>query len=73
VIYNPTAGGYIQGKLTQSVYIGSSTTEVTAVANEGYYFLYWDDGVTDATRTDIAKDSLVVRTAIFAPIPTNEA
>ncbi|MBE6544272.1 MAG: hypothetical protein E7675_07710 [Ruminococcaceae bacterium] len=72
VIYNPTVGGKIEGALTQTIFIGSSTTTVTAVAEEGYYFLYWDDGVTEATRSDIAKESLIVYTAIFAPIPPEE-
>ena len=58
-------GGFISGELTQTVFVGSSTTEVTAYAESGYRFLRWSDGKTSPTRTDIAKNELVVITAEF--------
>ncbi len=68
VIYAYTAGGRVEGTLTQTVYIGSSTTPVVAIADEGYKFLYWYDGHTSPERSDIAKETIVVYTAVFAPI-----
>ena len=43
---------------------GESVT-LTAVANEGYKFLSWGDGVTDNPRTVIAEEDQVIYSAIF--------
>ena len=43
---------------------GESVT-LTAVANEGYRFLSWGDGVTDNPRTVIAEEDQVIYSAIF--------
>jgi hypothetical protein len=51
---------------------GATGTPVTAVPDEGYIFVGWDDGVIEATRTDIAvSDSSV--TAQFDIDPTSVA
>ena len=50
--YLAGTGGYISGTTTQSVWIGESGTEVTAIANTGYLFNGWSDGVSTASRTD---------------------
>jgi hypothetical protein len=50
VNFYANTGGYISGTTSQSVCRGSSTSNVTAVANEGYAFTQWSDGVTSATR-----------------------
>ena len=53
VDYMAAANGRIEGKTTQIVDKGVSTEAVTAIANAGYRFVRWSDGVTEATRTDI--------------------
>ncbi len=60
--------GTIQGELNQTVLVGKTTSAVTAVANEGYVFVKWSDGKTEATRSDVASENYVVYTAEFAPI-----
>ena len=52
ISYQATEGGYLTGTAEQDVYVGSNTTAVTAVAEEGYTFVGWDDGRTTARRTD---------------------
>ena len=43
---------------------GESVT-LTAVANEGYKFLSWGDGVTDNPRIVVAEEDQVIYSAIF--------
>ena len=50
--YTAAEGGSIRGVATQSVVDGQSGTEVEAVANEGYRFVQWSDGVSTAKRLD---------------------
>ncbi len=70
ISYNLTyiAGDYgsIEGSVSQSVFYGNAGTEVTAVADNGYHFVQWSDGLTDATRTDINITSNIEVTAEFA-------
>ena len=58
--------GNITGTTSQSVNFGSSATSVTAVANTGYHFVSWSDGVTTPTRTDSNVSGNVNVTANFA-------
>ena len=53
VDYLAAANGSIEGAALQIVDKGSSTTAVTATPDEGYRFVRWSDGRTDATRTDV--------------------
>ena len=53
------------GATSQTIFIGQTTIEVTAVALEGYVFVSWSDGNTNATRSDVAHDEILVLTAIF--------
>ena len=50
--YTAGEGGSIQGATIQSVPAGGSGTTVTAVADEGWRFVRWSDGVDNAQRTD---------------------
>ncbi len=50
--YYAAEGGRIEGEVLQTVESGKSGTKVTAVADKGYEFVEWSDGVTTATRTD---------------------
>lgn len=68
VIYMVNEGGIIEGDEFQAVYPGEKTTEVIAVADDGYAFLYWDDGSKRPTRSDANITEDMVFTAIFAPL-----
>ncbi len=68
--------GTIEGEAKQTLRGKQPSSEVTAVANEGYDFLKWSDGVTDATRSaDVITVNPTYITAIFVrhiddfPIP----
>lgn len=65
VNYAAAEGGSIQGTASQLLYIGSSAEEVTAVPEEGYEFVKWDDGKTDAKRIDQNVQKNQTYTAIF--------
>ena len=59
VEYVAQQGGYIDGQSVQTseVSLGSSaqTSPVTARASEGYRFVGWSDGKTEATRFDVVS------------------
>lgn len=63
--YNAAKGGYIDGKAEQSVEYGSSGSKVTAVADKGYEFKNWSDGVQTAERTDKKITANKTLTAYF--------
>ena len=72
--YTASVGGYIlakdgtiSGSVLQEVTEGDNGMRVTAVANTGYEFVRWSDGVTTATRTDSNVTSDITVTAEFAP------
>ena len=50
--YTAGTGGTLTGVSPQTVNYGESGTLVTAVANTGYHFVSWSDGVLTAARTD---------------------
>ena len=52
VKYTAEAGGRIEGSVTQKTAVWSTTEAVTAIAEEGYRFVGWSDGVTSDTRSD---------------------
>lgn len=52
LLYQAEQGGYIDGNARQEVQFGEYGSLVTAVANEGYEFVGWSDGIESATRTD---------------------
>jgi hypothetical protein len=64
--YTAGANGTISGTSPQTVNFGASGTAVTAVANTGYHFVQWSDGVLTATRTDTNVTANVSVTASFA-------
>lgn len=69
ITYTVTEGGSIAGVTVQDVFVGMEGTAVTAVALDGYRFVMWSDGVTDATRTDIANENKTIQ-AIFELLST---
>lgn len=58
--------GYIEGDLTQEIEQGENCSIVTAIANEGFKFIKWSDGLTSPSRTDKNILSSKNITAIFA-------
>ena len=51
--YSADDGGFIDGVANQTVEHGADGSEVTAVADTGYHFTTWSDGVATASRTDL--------------------
>ncbi len=64
--------GVIEGDDVQILEIGSDATEVIAVADDGYAFVEWSDGITDPNRTDFSIEEDMVLEAVFAPIGDGE-
>jgi len=64
--YTAGPNGSISGTTPQTVQYGGTGTPVTAVANTGYHFVSWSDGVTSASRTDGPVTSSLSVTASFA-------
>ncbi len=71
VVYMAQEGGYIQGNIHQTGDGKVNTTTVKAVANSGYRFVGWDDGVSNVVRNDEAFENKVY-TAMFKRLYTVE-
>jgi uncharacterized repeat protein (TIGR02543 family) len=65
VNYAASDGGSIKGESTQTILYGENATKVTAVADTGYIFVKWSDGVVDAARTDTNVQQDISVTAEF--------
>ena len=70
--YTAGPNGTISGTSPQTVSHGGSGTEVTAVANAGYQFVSWSDGVLTAARTETNVMADLTVTASFAIIPPDQ-
>ncbi|MFA5646792.1 MAG: InlB B-repeat-containing protein [Bacteroidales bacterium] len=64
--YTAGANGTLTGEVIQTVEEGADGTAVTAVANAGYHFVQWSDGVTIAERTDTEVTADITVAAEFA-------
>lgn len=60
--------GDIQGVAVQNIIAGENSSLVTAVAKEGYAFICWDDGKTNATRQELNITENLTVTANFRKI-----
>ena len=60
IIYQASENGKIVGITEQTIEIGKESTQVEAVANEGYHFISWSDGIKTPTRTDIASNDITI-------------
>ena len=69
VVYIAERGGHIDGDASQTVENNRDGTPVTAVADYGYTFSGWSDGVTSAERVEKNVGADVSVTARFTPIP----
>ena len=52
VRYETDECGVLQGEAIQTIAYGESSTFVTAIPNEGYEFIGWSDGFSEATRRE---------------------
>ncbi len=68
LIYAASIGGHIEGETEQTVFENESGTNVIAIAEEGYKFVKWSDGITSANRRDTNITSDIRVTAEFAPL-----
>lgn len=64
--YAAGVGGSVTGVSPQTVSHGAAGSAVTAVADSGYHFKRWSDGVTDNPRTDTGATASLTVTAQFA-------
>ena len=64
--YKSGEQGTIEGELQQSVKHGEQGSQVVAVAEEGYHFVRWSDGLETAQRIDSQPVGDLVVKAIFA-------
>ena len=65
---NKGIGGRIEGETEQALLEGRDSTVVKAVANVGYIFTGWSDGLTDAERNDENLLNDFSMTAYFEPL-----
>ena len=65
VTYLAGVGGTIDGNVNQRITEGEDGVEITAVADYGYIFDSWSDGVTTATRKETNVNGDITVTANF--------
>jgi uncharacterized repeat protein (TIGR02543 family) len=65
VTYVAGNGGTVKGASAQIINYGEDTSEVTAAPSAGYTFDSWSDGITTATRSDLAVTLSKTVTANF--------
>lgn len=65
VTYLAGVGGTIDGNVNQRITEGEDGVEITAVADYGYIFDNWSDGVTTATRKETNVNGDITVTANF--------
>lgn len=65
ITYTAGEGGHIVGAVSQTVIRGESGTAVIAVADEGYEFIEWSDGVQTAERQEKSVNNNIDVIAYF--------
>src|SRR5690606_38917190 len=65
LVYSAGIGGGLIGNTSQTVNQGGDGATVTAIADSGYTFVQWNDGVTSASRTDTRVSSNINVSAVF--------
>ncbi len=66
--YVSNAGGTIRGEKEQYIKKGENATTVTAVPNDGFEFIGWSDGITEAERHDVNVTDNIIVTANFKQV-----
>ena len=64
--YQAGDNGTIEGPANQAVINDTDGVEVTAVPDEGFFFVSWDDGSTNPVRTEISVNESASYAATFA-------
>ena len=68
VKYIASEGGAVYGELNQKVEVGEDCTQVYAVAETGYRFVGWSDGIKSSQRIDTGVEESKTITAQFEKI-----
>jgi len=68
VSYTTEGGGYVKGEAKQTVAFGEDSQAVRAVAEDGWRFVRWSDGVRSPERREESVTSDISVKAIFARI-----
>ena len=68
ITYLTEGNGSLVGEAAQTVTKGGDCSSVTAVPDEGWMFVGWDDGHKKPTRTDKGVSASVTYTAIFVSV-----
>lgn len=69
ILYVAEEGGFIDGGGEEQVVLkGEDAEPVVAVAEDGYMFVGWDDGLEDAERQELAVTEDLTITAIFEEV-----
>lgn len=68
ISYEIDGEGYINGDLFQEIEKGKDGTLVTAIAEDGWMFVGWSDGLTEPTRQEIKVTEDVEVYAIFMEV-----
>lgn len=66
--YSIIGGGRISGEAAQEIEEGADGEAVTAIANEGYKFVMWSDGLTTAQRQDLGISANLAYIAYFEEV-----
>ena len=61
-------GGYLVGKTSQFVNKGADASLVTAIANDGFEFDGWSDGVKESERRDLSLSGNIHVKAVFRQV-----
>lgn len=64
--------GMIDGEEAQLVEKGQDATPVVAIADDGYIFMGWDDGVETPDRWDRKVEDHIFVNAVFMPVSESE-
>jgi len=67
--YTAGANGSITGAASQTINYGGNGSAVTAVADSGFHFVNWSDGLTGTTRQDNGVTASISVTANFEANP----
>jgi hypothetical protein len=70
--YSIIIGGYIDGEAEQIVDFWGDGAPVTAEANTGYYFVEWDDGESNSSRTETEVIEDLTFVGVFEVVATVE-
>ena len=68
ITYEAMDGGVIEGETMQLLLAGESTSPVVAVADDGWMFVGWDDGIEEPERAEDDVQKNMIYTAIFQEI-----